>query len=165
MGAKRGPVAGFGHWERRKLRDGQLAREPLVLDTSLTAGPIAAQEARRRLRNRLQNLDAVSLELLELLASELVANSVKHAGLEPADRIRLQVRAARDWIRVEVVDRGRRFEPYVPSKPSEEPSGWGLFIVNQIADRWGTIHDSANGHVWFELRVPVRNRTGAPIAG
>jgi len=36
-------------------------------------------------------------------------------------------------------------------------SGWGLFIVNRLATRWGAIHDGAPGY-WFEL-------DGSPPAG
>jgi len=39
-------------------------------------------------------------------------------------------------------------------------SGWGLFIVNQLATRWGAIHDGGAGY-WFELdasRPKVRDQ-------
>jgi anti-sigma regulatory factor (Ser/Thr protein kinase) len=106
--------------------------------------------------------------VLQLLTSELVANSARHAGLVAGDRIKLQVRGKRDWIRVEVIDRGRQFEPHVPlSKSSADGSGWGLFVVNQTADRWGIIDRPPNRHVWFELRIPVSelksNRTQSDL--
>jgi anti-sigma regulatory factor (Ser/Thr protein kinase) len=150
------PQAEFGHRESHTMRDGQLAHEPLLVDARLPAGPIAPREARRTLRARLQLLDAASLEVLELLTSELVANSARHAGLKPADRIGLQVRTKRDWVRVEVIDCGRQFEPRIPlSKSSEDGSGWGLYMVNQLADRWGIISRPPDRHVWFELRVAI----------
>lgn len=149
------PDAEFGRWEGRKLRDGQLAAEPLLVEAGLPVGPGAARHAREVLRATLDALDPDSLGLLQLLASELVTNSARHAKLDPADRIGLRVRARDDWIRVEVTDRGRRFEPQVPlSKSLEDGSGWGLFVVDQTADRWG-IAPGEERRVWFELRVPV----------
>jgi anti-sigma regulatory factor (Ser/Thr protein kinase) len=151
------PESEFGHWETRKLRDGQLARAPLLVDVALSAQPFAAHEARRTLRSRCGSLDEASLEVLELLVRELVGNSVRHGGLGPEDRIGLQVRGKGDWIRVDVIDRGRRFEPHVPlSKSSLDRSGWGLFAVDQTAERWGIIEHPPDRYVWFELLVPVR---------
>jgi anti-sigma regulatory factor (Ser/Thr protein kinase) len=152
------PESEFGNWESHKLREGMLAGAPLLLDAALPAHPLAAHQARKILRGRLETLDAASLDMLQLLTSELVANSARHAGLVQEDRIGLQVRRRRGWIRVEVVNRGRRFEPHVPlTKASDDGSGWGLFVVNETADRWGVIDRPPNHHVWFELRVPVSN--------
>jgi anti-sigma regulatory factor (Ser/Thr protein kinase) len=158
------PESEFGHWESHKLRDGQLTAAPLLLDTGFPAEPDAARRARNALRARLQTCDSASLEVLQLLTSELVANSTRHAGLGPADRIGLQVRAKDEWIRVEVIDRGRRFEPRIPlSKSSLDGSGWGLFMVNQAASRWGVFARPPYRRVWFELRVPVPDHA-APVA-
>jgi anti-sigma regulatory factor (Ser/Thr protein kinase) len=150
------PESEFGHWDSHRLREGLLASEPLFVDARLPIQPVAAFEARKALRDCLHMLDQGSLDLLQLLTSELVTNNLKHAGLTQTDWIGLQVRAKRDWIRVDVIDHGRRFEPRVPvSKSSEDPSGWGLFIVNQKADRWGIIDRQGARHVWFEVRVPI----------
>lgn len=162
------PESEFGYWESHKLRDGLLAGERVLADVALAATPTAAHQARKTLRSRFQDLDSDSLEVLQLLTSELVANSARHAGLVAGDRIKLQVRGKRDWIRVEVIDRGRQFEPHVPlSKSSADGSGWGLFVVNQTADRWGIIDRPPNRHVWFELRIPVSelksNRTQSDL--
>jgi anti-sigma regulatory factor (Ser/Thr protein kinase) len=150
------------------LRDGQLVDEPSLLELALAVTSKAPQEARKALRSRIPPLDEDSRQVLELLVSELVGNSVRHGGLGPAHRITLNVRAKHDWIRVEVIDRGRRFEPHVPlSKPPMDGSGWGLFALDQTAERWGIIDRPPHRHVWFELRVPVRGEAEpqAPAAG
>jgi anti-sigma regulatory factor (Ser/Thr protein kinase) len=153
------PESEFGNWESYKLRDGQLTTEPLVVDARLPAQPIAAREARALLRARLATVDPASLDVLQVLTTELVANNVKHAGLTPEDWTGLQVRANHEWSRVEVIDHGRRFEPRIPlAKSADEESGWGLFIVNQKADRWGIIDRGDDRRVWFELRIPVRDK-------
>jgi anti-sigma regulatory factor (Ser/Thr protein kinase) len=150
------PEAEFGHWESRKLRDGQLVDAPLLVDASLPARPNAPREARKMLRARLQLLDTANREVLELLTSELVANSARHAGLEATDQIGLQIRSTGDWIRVDVIDSGRPFEPRVPlAKSTQDGSGWGLYMVNQTADRWGILRRAPYRHVWFEMRISV----------
>ena len=85
-----------------------------------------------------------------LLVSELVTNSVRHAGLDPGDKIELEVASSETGVRIEVADRGPRFEPRRDPLPADARSGFGLHFVNELADRWGT---DENG-VWFELDRP-----------
>ncbi|MGH9104368.1 MAG: ATP-binding protein [Acidimicrobiales bacterium] len=162
------PDCEFGQWESRRLREGQLAGEPPLVDMRLPAQLDAPRRAREALRARLPTVDPASLELLRLLTSELVTNDVRHAGLEPAGSLRLQICAKRDWVRVEVTDHGgRRFEPHVPlCKAPDSESGRGLLIVDQIADRWGVTDRLHEHRVWFELRLPspVTERHAGPEA-
>jgi hypothetical protein len=37
-------------------------------------------------------------------------------------------------------------------------SGWGLFLIDQLADRWGVVHDKGTT-VWFEV-ARVASRPG-----
>jgi anti-sigma regulatory factor (Ser/Thr protein kinase) len=88
----------------------------------------------------------------QLLVSELVSNSVRHAGLGRDDRIRVTADWSGDRLRVHVRDGGRprRASPVSGSirpAPGAE-SGWGLYFVDHLASRWGT---RAGGY-WFELR-------------
>jgi anti-sigma regulatory factor (Ser/Thr protein kinase) len=87
---------------------------------------------------------------VRLLVSELVTNSVRHAGLNPHEWIDLQVDVAPDAVRVTVTDPGDGFNP--PSRPPHpsEPSGWGLTLVQRMADRWG-LASNGRTQVWFEL--------------
>jgi anti-sigma regulatory factor (Ser/Thr protein kinase) len=91
---------------------------------------------------------------VRLLVSELVTNSVRHAELGADDWIDLQVAVAPDAVRVTVTDPGGGFVP--PARPPHptDPSGWGLTLVQRIADRWGISSDGRT-QVWFEL-----SRTG-----
>jgi hypothetical protein len=43
-------------------------------------------------------------------------------------------------------------------------SGWGLFALDQTADRWGITDRPPDRHVWFELRLPVRDQAEPPAA-
>lgn len=88
-----------------------------------------------------------------LLITELVSNSVRHAALRADQRIRILARWSGRRLKVVVRDRdhGRpaRIAGSIRPAPGAE-SGWGLFIVNQLATRWGAIHDGGPGY-WFEL--------------
>jgi serine/threonine-protein kinase RsbW len=91
---------------------------------------------------------------LLLLVSELVTNSVRHAGLTAAERIRLRARCDDACAHVEVCDRGRSGR--VPGKRTPgiealEPGGLGLMLVDEMADRWGVARDDGETCVWFEL--------------
>lgn len=88
---------------------------------------------------------------VRLLVSELVTNSVRHAELDPDEWIDLEVDVDLDAVRVTVTDPGGGFNP--PTRPPHptEPSGWGLTLVQRMADRWGISSDGRT-QVWFELR-------------
>ena len=107
----------------------------------------------------------------QLLVTELVSNSIKHAELRVGERIRIWVGWSGRRLKVTVRDRddGQPSQP-VGSQPvgiagSIRPapgaeSGWGLFIVNQLATRWGAMRDGGSGY-WFELdasRPEVRDQ-------
>ena len=84
---------------------------------------------------------------MRLLVSELVTNAVRHAGGEV---VRLVVRHADGRLRVEVHDPGRGFELREPADDPVRASGWGLVLVDELADRWGVDSTPAT-RVWFEI--------------
>lgn len=101
-------------------------------------------------------LEPAVAENAELLVSELVTNSVRHAGLSGEACIEFSVRASAEVLMVEVADPGQGFDHTVSARPRAEvgraePSGWGLFLVDQIADRWGAVQMNGETRVWFEL--------------
>jgi anti-sigma regulatory factor (Ser/Thr protein kinase) len=90
------------------------------------------------------------LEDLRLLTSELVTNSVRHGGLEGGDTIELRVSTSAKSFRVEVLDRGRGFRPEPPAPSSLRVSGWGLYLIDRVSDRWG-VETNDMTCVWFEI--------------
>jgi len=81
-----------------------------------------------------------------LLVSELETNSVKHAA---ADLIELNLFSNPENVRVEVIDRGPGFDAFaIPEPPS---GGFGLYLVDKLADRWGVETKEAT-LIWFEMR-------------
>lgn len=116
------------------------------------AGVGAAMAARRSVDYLHAVLGPVHADVY-LLVSELVTNSIRHAGLGSDGSIRLGILDFPDRVRVEVVDRGRGFRrtPYL--RPPDDHGGWGLRMVDAVADRWG-ISDAGGTCVWFELLKP-----------
>jgi anti-sigma regulatory factor (Ser/Thr protein kinase) len=110
--------------------------------------PTAPSEARRSLHALGGALPADRLDDLRLVVSELVTNAVIHSGLPEEDAIVLKVRVFARRIRVEVIDRGRGF-PEALSRRADH-HGFGLPIVEELADRWGTEKGSET-RVWAEL--------------
>ena len=95
-------------------------------------------------------LDEQRLDDLRLLTSELVSNSVRHGSSLDDHPIRVKVSVMDTHVRVTVIDSGAGFEvPSDPARPGID-GGWGLFLVERLADRWGTDGNGATT-VWFEL--------------
>jgi anti-sigma regulatory factor (Ser/Thr protein kinase) len=117
--------------------------------------------ARHALHGLSETLPSPVFEDLRLLVSELLTNSIRHTGLGKADLIQLQVTRSPGIVRVEVTDNGPGFSKE-PARPlSERESGWGLFLVEQISDRWGLSVDHETT-VWFELDIANDGQEGAP---
>ena len=84
---------------------------------------------------------------LRLLVSELVTNSVRHAG---TGTVRLRASLDEQRLKIEVHDDGRGVVPVHREPPAVASSGRGLRLVEWLADRWGTNADG-DSYVWFEL--------------
>jgi anti-sigma regulatory factor (Ser/Thr protein kinase) len=116
----------------------------------LSSGPDAVSAARRGLDPLGPELGEQRLNDMRLLVSELVTNSVRHARSGTGDELELEVSVSRQLIHVCVSDRGPGFEAS-PRTPDDDPgSGWGLFLVEQLSDRWG-VELNGRTQVWFEL--------------
>lgn len=98
------------------------------------------------------DLPQTVLEDAQLLASELVTNSIRHAGLDPTDEVRIRATRSGSRLRVDISDRSRSdLHPLAGSiRPAPGAvSGWGLYLVDHMARSWGT----TPGRYWFELEV------------
>ena len=125
-----------------------------MIDRKLLPTPSAVPDARTALDLLAGEVSPQSLEDLRLLVSELVTNSVRHAGLGPSQTIELKVTLSGETVRVEVNDQGGGFDPSPRTEQSQDESGWGLYLVSRLSDRWGVTNDGVT-RVWFEVN---RNR-------
>jgi anti-sigma regulatory factor (Ser/Thr protein kinase) len=155
-----GIAANFGTASRRAshskhpARFGRLsARTQTSLEDGLTVSlpgtPEAAAHARRALSKLRGDLDPPLMETLRLLVTELVTNSVKHTG---AETVVLKVLVGRGAVWTEVTDLGPGFDPDSTGDAGKDRTGWGLFLVERLAQRWGVNQDGDGTKVWFELR-------------
>jgi anti-sigma regulatory factor (Ser/Thr protein kinase) len=124
------------------------------LERRLAVSPEAAAEARHALDGLTEAIPDGRMRDVRLLISELVTNAVRHADLDAGDAIDLVIDIADQMLRVEVHDPGGGFVPSTPSPDPARPSGWGLYLVAELADRWGVDSDDRT-RVWFELDRPA----------
>ena len=88
-----------------------------------------------------------------LCLTELISNAVRHPSADGDVGLTLDLED--DRLRVTVADPGQGFEHKRPSRGGE--GGWGLYIVDNLADEWG-VEAGERTVVWFEiLRAPRFN--------
>lgn len=117
--------------------------------TTLTRDLRSAGAARRFISATLEPWRLGSLlDTVTLLASELVANAIVHAGTDVDVAVQLTDRAAR----IEVTDRSNA-APAAPTVATiDQTSGRGLWMVESIARDWGIRQLPTGGKtVWFEV--------------
>jgi anti-sigma regulatory factor (Ser/Thr protein kinase) len=96
-----------------------------------------------------------TLDDARLLLSELLTNAIRHAGLSEDETISVLIAANDAELHIEVADRGRGFEAGRHDPSSATGTGWGLFLLDRLADAWGTERDASGGSVvWFTLGFP-----------
>jgi anti-sigma regulatory factor (Ser/Thr protein kinase) len=117
----------------------------------LPGGPAAASTARQALGRLRGDFDEPFMETMRLLVTELVANSVRHARAHMVS-VKAVVTGSSVWL--EVTDEGPGFEVHgaLHKGAQSDESGWGLFLVERLAHRWGVRREGDATHVWFELR-------------
>jgi anti-sigma regulatory factor (Ser/Thr protein kinase) len=137
---------------------GQGAQQDLPrgdFQAQLTVSVPASAEAGAAFRRAIRSLDnwlgSRAAEDAELLVTELATNGVKHARSPDGNppRITLHARVGRDALRIEVRDRGRGFDGAGAAR-LREVGGWGLQLVEGLADRWGVEREPSTT-VWFEI--------------
>jgi anti-sigma regulatory factor (Ser/Thr protein kinase) len=117
------------------------------LSLRLTANQGAPAEARRALRYLHGDIPVELMQVVLLLTSELVANSVSHAGTR---MVAVHYEAVPQRVRVEVTDDGSGFVPAPRAPDRVSPGGWGLHLVDELSSRWGVV-DGGRAQVWFEI--------------
>lgn len=122
--------------ERFRRDDAEVRRARALIRRSLTAWGLSGE-----------------VPSLELAGSELVTNALVHGSGE----VEVQLATSGGLVRLEVVDEGSDTSPQVVrAGNSDGHGGWGLLVVEQLADRWGAESGSAGTRVWMERRVRDR---------
>jgi|CZLB01.1.fsa_nt_gi anti-sigma regulatory factor (Ser/Thr protein kinase) len=87
-----------------------------------------------------------------LLCSELVTNAVLHSdSRRPGGTVTIAVADLMDSVEVKVIDEGSASSIPVVKADTLAADGHGLFLVENLAERWGYESDDAGTAVWFLL--------------
>ncbi|MFI1397927.1 SpoIIE family protein phosphatase [Streptomyces sp. NPDC020681] len=131
-----------------------LARTRVVSSDSsaawqLEADPAFVGEARRLVLGQLSRWDLDELSFTtELIVSELVTNAIRYAGGPIVLRL---IRAGS--LTCEVSDPSNT-QPRMRRAKSSEEGGRGLYLVAQLAHRWGSRYTREGKTVWAEQALP-----------
>jgi serine/threonine-protein kinase RsbW len=125
-----------------------------AIELTLPAVPTAITEARTKVTERLSRripLDA--LEDVRLLVTELITNALRHGAVRPGDNLSVKAQVSGETVRIEVRDPGRDGE-VTPRRPGPHGGGYGLYLVDRLARRWGVDSDDETV-VWCEVASGV----------
>lgn len=124
------------------------------LDISLPATPAAPSDARAAITTWLAGRAARGslIDDARLLTSELVTNSIRHAGSADGAAIRLSATLRPAMLRLEVTDTGTEGTVARRSPGRLDGSGgFGLELVAALSRAWGVERDTRGTTVWLEL--------------
>jgi serine phosphatase RsbU (regulator of sigma subunit)/PAS domain-containing protein len=126
---------------------------------SLPEDPKAAGAARRHVGDQLAawNLEELAMNT-EILASELVANVIRHAR----GPIRLRLLRSRTLV-CEVFD-GSVTTPRIRRTSWTDEGGRGLQLIAALCDRWGTRYTTTGKCIWTEQSLPAADDGRRPAA-
>ncbi|MFE7442683.1 SpoIIE family protein phosphatase [Streptomyces chartreusis] len=120
-----------------------------VVSFDVPVDPAAVAEARARATRQVEAWGFGELAMTtELIVSELVTNAIRYA--EPPIRLRL-LRDSR--LTCEVAD-GSSTAPRLRHARSMDEGGRGLFLVAQLAHRWGARYTADGKIIWAEQELP-----------
>lgn len=114
----------------------------------MTAVPASLAGARGWLASQLDWLPPDILETAKLLATEVLSNAIRHSTSSADASLALTLRVTRSALRVEIADAGPCFDP------DDSPLGWGIYLLDKLADRWHVTPSDGHCAVWFELDLP-----------
>jgi anti-sigma regulatory factor (Ser/Thr protein kinase) len=143
------------------------ARAPML---RVLPGTPEAVATARQLARQLLGDDNAATETAMLLISELVTNSVVHSKSgDPGGSVTVALCSGPAGILIQVRDDGGVSEPCVTALSAElaergydaAEHGYGLLLVDTLAERWGTI-SSPDGRITW-CRVGVRRRAETKV--
>jgi anti-sigma regulatory factor (Ser/Thr protein kinase) len=116
--------------------------------------------AARRLTRQLLGDDHPVADTAMLLMSELVTNSVMHSrSRRPGGTVTVALCAGPASVLIQVRDDGGPFEPQLPAAPgtpegaSGAEHGYGLLLVDALAETWGTSATTDGRVTWCRLAI------------
>jgi anti-sigma regulatory factor (Ser/Thr protein kinase) len=107
---------------------------------------------RQALDEMLADAPRQTLQDAQLLLTEVLTNAIRHAGLGDHDHVSVLIRESGGAVDVEVANRGNGFDPRGSAR-SDRGAGWGLMLLDRLAEDWGVRRGGAEDVVvWFRVR-------------
>lgn len=106
-----------------------------------------------------RDVSAAVIDEAEIVVSELVSNSIRHARPLADGNLRVHWKVKAGVVEVEVTDGGSESTPRPAPRTIWAPSGRGLRIVRSLAHEWGVTEDRSGSTVWASLGGPSRRRS------
>ena len=131
-----------------------------VANWQLPADPAIVSQMRSAVGEQLLTwgLDDTA-ETTELLVSEMITNAIRHAH-EP-----IEVRLMLDRTLICEVSDGSSTSPRLRLAGITDEGGRGLFLIAQLAQRWGTRYTTSGKVIWTEQTLPSAADPGAARGG
>ena len=127
-------------------------------------GTAESPGAARRLARQLLGDADPSAETVMLLVSELVTNAIVHSQSgSPGGTVTVALCPGPAGVLVQVRDDGGATEPCLASATETAEHGYGLLLVDSLADSWGTL-PSPDGRITW-CRVGSRPPPSDALAG
>jgi len=125
---------------------------PLRSETVVPADPRAAALARSVLDNEMSSALLPRIADSKVVLSEVVANAVQHGTVNGRGNIRLVVDLDSERLHVRVEQELSAVSVRPSYSPLPHPGGFGLRIVEALADDWGA-EPGPPGCVWFQIEA------------
>ncbi|MBB5925805.1 SpoIIE family protein phosphatase [Streptomyces echinatus] len=120
-----------------------------VADLELPPDPAMVARARTLTERQLETWDLSDLSFTAaLVVSELVTNGIRYTGGP------VTLRLIKDRCLLCEVSDNAHTAPHLRRARRDDEGGRGLFLVAQVAQRWGTRYTSSGKTIWAELAIP-----------
>ena len=117
--------------------------------------PASAAIARRNVADALQRAGVSPDQAFDaaLLASELVANAVRHGRPLPSGEILIEWQLSAEGYYLAVTDGGTSPAVAPQAADAKDVSGRGLMIVAALSQEWGVINNGTSTTVWAQVQL------------
>ncbi|MEV8431404.1 SpoIIE family protein phosphatase [Streptomyces chartreusis] len=130
-----------------------------IADWDVQPDPAAVAGMRDAVSDKLEAWGLAELGFtMELILSELITNAIRY-GAEP-----IHVRLIRDRTLTCEVSDGSSTSPHLRYAATTDEGGRGLFLVSQMAERWGTRYTPQGKVIWAEQALPEIIEEPVPVA-
>lgn len=111
--------------------------------------PAAVTGLRREMDRFADRFSKQELYNLKVMISEMTTNAVLHGARRPGDHFTLSWWEEEEFLRILIENPGPAFTPE-PQIQHDSPGGRGIWLVSELADRWGITCHNAEVQVWAE---------------